>query len=970
MTATAATGHSYALLADGTTVEIRPAEPGDTEAVLRFHQAMSPDNLYLRFFSMSKRAAEQEAQRVCRPAGPDHAALLALLGDEVVGLASYEPTATPGVAEVAFAVADDMHGRGIATLLLEHLVSLGQARQVHAFAATTLPENTAMLRVFADAGLAVRRRLVDDVIELTMPIPREAALGADSAYLDAVADREQRAGVASLAPLLAPQSVAVVGASRHPGSIGRTILLNIRDAGFAGGLHAVNPHADDIDGVPCVPSVSALPQVPDMVVVAVPPPAVLRVARECGKQAVRSLVVITSGLGVSGDHRLLQVCRKYGMRLVGPNCFGIAVPAIGLDATFSAEHPAPGTAGLVVQSGGVGIAMLEHFSRLGIGISSFASVGDKMDVSGNDLLMWWEQDAATKLAVLYMESFGNPRKFARTARRVSAHLPVLTVHAGRSAPGQRAAASHTAAAAAPLITRQALFEQAGVSATTSLGELLDAAALLANQPVPAGRRVAIVTNAGGAGVLAPDACVEAGLSVATVSHRTQARLHRLLPKGAAVGGPVDTTAGVTAEQFVECLLMVAQDPPAGHRPGRRGSAHPDGEHQGEQPAGPRYGPDLDPGSGPGGLDVNGPRAAGDRPGRSGADGPPDAMIALVVPTAAVDLVPALQEVQLPIPLAAVVLNQPETVRMLPATHGGPAVPAYAYPEAAARALSRAARYHAWRSRPAGTVPEFTECRPGHARDLVGSFLERLPGGGWLSPTEADALLRCYGIPVVESRFAHNAEDVVAATAALGGHVALKADVPGLVHKSDAGAVELDLHGPADVRRALRRLEKRFAGRLTGVLVQPMITGGTEVIIGVVQEPVFGPLVVFGLGGVATEVLGDHAARLAPLTDTDADDLIHAIRAAPLLLGHRGQPAADIGAIRDLLLRISRLADDLPQVTELDLNPVIARPDGVFAVDARIRVTSHGAADPFLRQLRVPPPAAPRGTAPNGGSQHR
>ncbi len=941
MTALAAVaGHSYALLADGTTIEIRPASPDDTGAVLRFHQEMSPDNLYMRFFSMSKRAAEQEAQRVTRPPGADHAALLALLGDQVVGLASYEPTAAPGVAEVAFAVADDMHGRGIATLLLEHLVSVGQARQVRTFTATTLPENTAMLRVFADAGLSVRRRLVEDVIELTMPIPREAALGADSAYLDAVAGREQRADVASLAPLLAPRSVAVVGASRQPGSIGRTILLNIRDAGFAGALYAVNPHADNIEGVPCLPSVSALPETPDMVVIAVPPAAVLRVARECGKREARSLVVITAGLGVTGDHRLLQTCRKYGMRLVGPNCFGIAVPGIGLDATFAARHPAAGTAGLVVQSGGVGIAMLEHFSRLGIGISSFASVGDKMDVSGNDLLMWWEQDATTKLAVLYLESFGNPRKFARTARRVSARMPVLTVHAGRSAPGQRAAASHTAAAAAPLITRQALFEEAGVIATTSLGELLDAAALLAYQPVPAGRRVAIVTNAGGAGVLAADACVEAGLSVAQTSRRTQARLRRLLPRGAAVAGPVDTTAGVTPEQFCECLLTVASDQGGGQRGDR---------HQGAAPAASPH-PD-------------GERAAGQPRGRG--EGPPDAVIALVVPTAAGNLVPALQEVRLPVPLAAVILDQPETVRLLPATRGGPAVPAYAYPEAAARALGRAARYSAWRSRPAGTVPEVTECRPGEAHALVGSFLGRVPGGGWLSPAEADELLRCYGVPVVESRFAHDTESVVAAAAALGGHVTLKADVPGLVHKSDAGAVELDLRGAADVRRGLRRLEKRFGDRLSGILVQPMITGGTEVIIGVVQEPVFGPVVVFGLGGVATEVLGDHAARLAPLTDTDADDLIHSIRAAPLLLGHRGQPAADIGALRDTLLRISRLADDLPQVTELDLNPVIARPDGVFAVDARVRITRHGVADPFLRQLRVPPPATPAGQVPDG-----
>ena len=531
MTMQAVPGHSYALLADGATVEIRPAAPGDIGAVTRFHQDMSPDNLYLRFFGMSKRAGEQEARRVCRPTDADHAALLALLGPQLVGVASYELTGAPGQAEIAFAVADDMHGRGIATLLLEHLVSLGRARRVQAFTATTLPENARMLRVFADAGLSVRRRLADDVIEVIMPIPGATALGADSTYLDAVAGREQRADVASLAPLLAPRSVAVAGASRREGSIGRTILLNIRDAGYEGALFAVNPHAEEIEGVPCRPSVGDLPTVPDLVVVAVPPAQVSKVARECGKRGVRSLVVITSGLGVSGDIHLLETCRQYGMRLVGPNCFGVAVPSLGLDATFAVRHPVPGAAGLVVQSGGIGIALLEHFSRLGIGISSFASVGDKMDVSGNDLLMWWEQDGHTKLAVMYLESLGNPRKFARTARRVSAHMPVLTVHAGRSTPGQRAAASHTAAVAAPLITRQALFEEAGIIATSSLGALLDTAVLLANQPVPGrpegrhrdqrrrrwgpGRR----RVRGGGPERRPDQCADAGAAAAAAAVR-------------------------------------------------------------------------------------------------------------------------------------------------------------------------------------------------------------------------------------------------------------------------------------------------------------------------------------------------------------------------------------------------------------------------------------------------------------------
>jgi acyl-CoA synthetase (NDP forming)/GNAT superfamily N-acetyltransferase len=890
MTDVAAVARSYALLADGRTVEIRAAGRSDSGRVLAFHQEMSPSNSYLRFFSLSQRAAADEAKRVCRPPGPDHAALLALLNDEVVGVASYEPTTRPGAAEVAFAVADPMHGQGVATLLLEHLVSVARARGVTCLTAETLPENTAMLRVFADAGLSVTRRLADGVVELNMLVPRGAALSEASPYLDAVAGREQRAGRASLVPLLAPRSVVVVGAGHRPGSIGRAILLNIRDAGFAGALYGVNAHRAEIEGIPCARSVSALPETPDLAVVAVPAASVPGVAQECGQRGVRALVVITSGLDAVQQAALLDAARRSGMRLVGPNCFGVAVPGLGLDATFAARHPAAGTAGLAVQSGGVGIALLEHLSRLGIGISSFASVGDKLDVSGNDMLMWWEEDGTTKLAVLYLESFGSPRKFARTARRVSARMPVLTVHAGRSAPGQRAAASHTAAAAAPLITRQALFEQAGIIATTSLGELLDATALLACQPVPAGRRVCVVSNAGGAGVLAADAAVEAGLTVVTMSPATQDRLRAILPSGASVGGPVDTTAGVSAEAFRDCLAELA------------------------------------------------------------ACGEADAMIAAVVPTAAADLVPALTARPLEVPVAAVILDQPDAVRILPG--GGVAdVPAYAYPEGAARALGRAARYGAWRQRPAGTIPEIAGLRTAEARALVGSFLARVPGGGWLPAAETQDLLRCYGVPLVETIPARDTAAAVAAAAALGGHVVIKAEVPGLVHKTDAGAVELDLRGAGAVRSAMHRLEQRFGGQLSGVLVQPMLTGGTELIIGVVQEPVFGPLVVFGLGGVATEVLADHAARLAPLTSADADDLIHSIRAAPLLLGYRGQPAADLGGLRDALLRVFRLAADLPEVAELDLNPVIARPDGITAVDARIRVVSHGAADPFLRQLR-------------------
>ncbi|MGP7996497.1 MAG: GNAT family N-acetyltransferase [Streptosporangiaceae bacterium] len=893
MTALTAPGCSYALLADGTTITIRPARPDDFDLVKRLHDEMSKDNLYLRFFSMSRSAAEHEARRVTREDDSQHGALLGFLGDELVGLASYEPAGPADTAEVAFVVADKMHDRGVATLLLEHLVSLARAHGVRMFTASTLPENSAMLRVFADAGLSATRRLNDGVVELTMPIPGSAALGESSTYLDAVAEREQRADVASLEPLFAPRSVAVIGAGHRASSIGRSVLLNIRHAGFTGSLYAVNPHRIDIEGIPWVASASALPEAPDLAVVTVPAGVVLDVAQECGKRGARSLVVITSGLSAAQSASLLGTCRRTGMRLVGPNCFGVAVPSIGLDATFAVHHPAPGRAGLVVQSGGLGVALLEHFSRLGIGITSFASVGDKIDVSGNDMLQWWAEDGITQLAVLYLESFGNPRKFARTAARVGATMPVLTVHAGRSAVGQRAAASHTAAAAAPMITRQALFEQAGVIATTTFGELIDAAVLLAAQPVPTGGRIAIVSNAGGAGVLAADSCVEVGLSVATPSHQAQEQLTTLLPPASAVGGPIDTTAAVSAEDYAATLGIVARD---------RGV---------------------------------------------------DAVLALIVPTAASDLIPVLTTARLPVPLAAVILDQPQSVRLLPGADDGRPVPAYAYPESAVRALNRAARYGSWRARPAETVPELPGLQVAEARALIGSFLAKMPGGGWLPAAEADRLLRCYQLPMAPFRLVTTPDQAATAATELGGCVAVKGEVAGLVHKSDAGAVLLDVDGPDAARAAFGALAERFAGKFSGAVMQPMISGGTEVIIGVVQEPVFGPLVVFGLGGVATDVLDDHAARLAPLTTSDADNMIHSIRAAPLLLGHRGQPPADIVGLRDALLRVSRLADDLPEVTELDLNPVIARADGVTAVDARIRVTARAPADPFLRQLPVP-----------------
>jgi len=890
----------YALLPDGGTVEIRPARAEDADAVRAMHEDMSPDNAYLRFFSLSSLAPAREAARLCRAPSPDHVALLARRDGRLVGVASYEATGRAGIAEIAFAVADQLHGHGIGTLLLEHLVSIARQRHVTAFAAETLPENIAMQHVLADAGLPVDRHYADGVIELSIPLPAHDDAQLDH-YLDVVASRGSRADVASLRHIFRPSSVAVVGAGRRRGTVGREILHNIVAGGYSGQVYAVNPRGRSMEGLRCLPSAADLPAGVDLAVVAVPAAEVPGVAAQCGDRGVRALVVVTSDLG-SGGADLLAICRRYGMRLVGPNCFGVVSSAAHLNATFGARTPPGGTAGLVVQSGGVGIAILEHISRLGIGVSAFASVGDKYDVSSNDLLCWWEHDDQTRLAILYVESFGNPRAFARTARRVGRQMPVLTVIGGRSAAGQRAAASHTAAAATPLVTQEALFTQAGVIATESLGELVNAAAYLASQPPPGGRRVGIVSNAGGAGVLAADACGDCELTVAALAPATRRRLSRILPTGAATSGPVDATAAVDAAAYRSALEAVAADPGV------------------------------------------------------------DCVLAIGVPTAIADVSAAITSAFIGKPVAAVLLEQAEPVVLTSAATPAaqlagqgddPAarIPVYSYPEDALQAIAQAARYREWRDSDDGQLPELDGIDAVGAGQLVSAFLTACPGGGWLAASDVASLLASYRIPFVTGRIARDEDEAAAAATALGGRVVVKAQVDGLVHKSDAGAVKLDLRSEAEVTEAYRSMADAFGDKLEGVLVQPMVCGGVEMIVGVVQEPVFGPLVIAGMGGVATELINDRSARLVPLTDTGARQMLSELRGAPLLNGYRGAPPTDVTALAGVLMRVSRLAEDVPEVAELDLNPVIVQEDRVSVVDARIRIVPAAPRDPFLRQLR-------------------
>ncbi|MDT0457337.1 GNAT family N-acetyltransferase [Streptomyces sp. DSM 41527] len=897
MTRTASRTHEVcALLADGSTVRLRPARPEDRGQVMRLYEEMSEDSLRSRFFAMSRRSGEQAADRLCAPSGPGHRTLVAVHGDRLVGVAEYETADDPASAEIALAVADDFHHRGVGTLLLEHLAHTARERGIAVFTADVLADNHLIHKVFADLGLRVTRQFDGTTVRGII------RLAPDERYLSAVDLRARTADTASMQPLLRPRSIAVIGAGTRPGSVGRAILHNLREAHFAGLLHAVNPHAHAVLRIPAYPSVAGLPHPPDLAVIAIPAAAVPEAAVQCGRAGVRALVVVTSGLDAGQSAALTAACRRWDMRMAGPNCLGVAntEEPVRMDATFAVTKPLPGTAGVAVQSGGVGIALLDGLSRLGIGISSFVSLGDKHDVGSNDLLQWWECDGRTDLALLHLESFGNPRAFSRTARRVARGMPLLTVDAGRSEAGRRAAASHTAAAATPTMTRGALFSQAGIIATRTLGELLDTAALLHSQPLPAGGRVAVVSSAGGAGVLAADACVDAGLTVPELPPDLMKELLALLPDGAGAGNPVDITPTVSVQALSGCV---------------------------------------------------------DRLAESGAV---DGVLVALVPTApatavGTDLCTALTTRTPAVRTAGPVvvrLDQAERVRLLP-TEDGRTVPSFGEPQSAARALLHAAERARWLARPQGSVAEPAGVDSSGARALVEEFLAGAPAGGWLDARATDQLLAHYGIPRLRQACAATEQEAVDAAARLagpGGGAVLKAQGPDLVHQSERGAVLLDLHGEQQVRAAYRDLTARLGAAVTGIVVQPMAAPGTELLTGIVQDEVFGALVLFGLGGTTSELLADHAARLAPLTDTDIRELLTAPRCAAWIYGHRGTGPVDVAALEDVLARLSRMADDLPELAEAECNPVIARPDEVTAVDVRVRLLPRRASDPYLRRL--------------------
>ena len=852
------------ILRDGSTLRLQPPLAEDADALLDFFSRLSDHSRYLRFHGFPQLGAAL-VEPVLDPDWQECGALAGWQEGRIVALGNWVRLRDPRLAEVAFTVDDAFQRRGIGTRLLEQLALRAAESGIEQFVAEVLRENDVMLAVFRDAGFDVVRAADGGELEIRFPI------ASTSRFREQVAARDHRAVRASLEPFFNPRSLAVVGASQRRGSIGGELFRNVLAGDFAGSAYPVNRGGDPVAGVHGYTSVGEIPGGVDLAVICLPGAAVLDAAEEALTAGVRALVVISAGFaetgaeGVERQERLLALTRAHGARLVGPNCLGISSSSVHLNATFAPRAFPQGKIGFSSQSGALGLAVLERAAARGLGLTSFVSIGNKADVSSNDLLEWWEEDEPTEIVMLYLESFGNPRAFARIARRLARTKPILAMKGGTTRAGSKAASSHTAALAGSEAAIDALFRQAGVIRTATLDELVDVAALLSAQPVPRGRRVAILTNAGGLGILAADACESLGLELPAPSEETRAALAGLLPAEASTANPIDMLGGANDKSFAEVLPLVLADPGV------------------------------------------------------------DSVIVLFVPTVGVDE----DAVGAAISAAAATTEGKPVLCAFLSARGAPAtlrsvapVAAFDYPEATARALSRAAERGEWLRRPAGTVPELDVDREA-ARELIAEQ------DGWLDAARTRELLEAYGIPVVAERVVDTPDEAAAAARELGFPVVLKTAAAG-AHKTERGGVVLDLGDEDEVRAAAERLGGP-------VLVQPFVRGGAELLAGAVEDPVFGPLVAFGPGGVLAELIGQAHFRLAPLSDLDARELVREGKAGRLVAGFRGAPPADEDALVDLLLRLSRLADDLPEVAELDLNPVLALPDRCVAVDARIRV---------------------------------
>ena len=882
-------------LVDGRSVAVRACREGDADGIAALIGGLSVESRAMRFGAARGGLSSEEARAMAAPPGPDGTGLVALAGtdpEQIVAIARYHGEPGASEAELSVAVADAWHGLGLGTGLVEQLRVCAAADGLDALWAFVRQDNWRMRGVFRGLG--------GDVHEMGAPGECLVRIGvhADDAMEEAGAARFTAAAAASLQPLFRPRAIAVVGASRSAVSPGGAVFSALVESGFPGPVHPVNHSAGTVAGRCAFPSLAELPEPADLVVIAVPAAEVCAVAREAATHGARALVVLSSGFSESGaegaarEAELVHIVRTSGLRMIGPNCLGVATTdeAAPFDATFAPLRAAPGHAAFASQSGGLGIAALAYCAQRGLGLSAFVSLGNKADVSSNDLLAWWEHDERTRVVLLYLEDFGNPRRFARVARRVARTTPVVALKAGRYTAGQRAAGSHTAALAAGEAPTDALFDLAGVIRAQTLEELLETGDLLASQPLPMGDRVGIVSNAGGPAILAADACEAMGLAVPALSVGVRAALRATAPAIAGASNPVDLGAGADGAVFAAAGRALIES------------------------------------------------------------GEIDSLLVLCTPVRATDPADVVRAVESladgRIPVAGCLLGG-----RLPEDGSGAAspVPWMGMPEGASRALANAWRAGMARRRPLDPAVRPPGIDAAVARRVLAGTLP----GAWLSQDDVRALLDAYGIASARQIEVDDPEGAAAAQEEIGGPVAVKLRSRTLIHKADVGGVVLDCRTPQDaaaavrgIAESLRRLER--LQEMQGALVQEMAADGPDLIVGGLQDPVFGPVVVAGIGGGEAELWGDRKVALAPVGPVAADELWRGLRGAALLDGWRGAPAVPRAPLAELTERVAWLLADQPLLAELDLNPVRAGADGrPVVLDARARRTNGSEVSPRL-----------------------
>jgi acyl-CoA synthetase (NDP forming)/GNAT superfamily N-acetyltransferase len=868
------------ILRDGSTAGIRLTTPADRPMMDGFFRGLSAESRRLRFLAPAQ-ASPDLVGRLCDNSDPRRAVTLVVCRQnrdgitQFIGMGSYFASSDER-AEAAFAVDDHFHGKGIATALLDRLAQIASDNGFQTFEATVLAENREMLDVFRDSGFASGATNEQGCVDVRLSLLQSEA------HVRASDKRDRVATVASLKPMLEPRAVAVIGASRNQVNLGRRVFDALRAGGFPGRVLPVNPAAAALDGVRCYASAKDLPSGVDLAIVAIPHENVLAAIDDCAAAGVKAVAVISAGFAECGpdgralQDRLVEKVRGYGMRMLGPNCMGLLNTEQHLNASFAEQLPPAGRVALASQSGGIGLAILSLAARRQIGLSAFASLGNKADVSGNDFLQYAESDSGTSVILLYLESFGNPRRFGQIAQRVSRTKPVIVVKAGRTDAGVRAAASHTAGLAASDAAVEGLFRQAGVIRADTIDEMFDLAACLDVQPLPPGRRVGIVTNAGGPGILAADACAAAGVQVP--------------PAAGGLNNPIDLLASGGPGDYRRAIetLLTADDV--------------------------------------------------------------DAVLAIyttIDSTQTDGILAAISDAVVAARLRGA-WAKPVLLCMMAAATTGPlrageeTVPVYQFPEQAARVLGKTAAYAEWRRRTPGTKASFACVDIRDAQRFCRRIVEAR-GEDWLTSEELHTFLNLLQLPLTPGVVAHTADEAAGLARVFGFPVVAKIVSSKVVHKTEIDGVRLHLNNEVAVRAAyaelMRNGQERLGQDVDGILIQPMIKGGTETLIGVTHDSLFGPLVAFGLGGVNVEVFRDVAFRIAPLTEEDADELLHSIRGFTLLRGHRGHPPADVAMLRDLLLRVSYVADEILELQELEFNPVIALAPGAGCqiVDARARV---------------------------------